>query len=377
MAENRKKPRWGVRLVVAVAVLAGGGYAILFAIRPVAIVAAAHRGRAIDSVPGSVEVQAEFVSEIKSEVGGRIISSILDPGLKVKKGDVLVQIDTGDADLEIDRIKNEIEAARKKVDLGSPARAEAANMEDTIANHDHMVKAGSYSAGDLEKERRLLQQARKRIELDEVNLKLDLETDENELRTKERERAKMTIVAPVDGVISVVELNARTGDLIGRDTAIATLISSSRTVEARISEENFAGIRVGQDASVTFLGYGQKLFKAKVMKVLPTANAETQRYLVHLGVDVPLEMLVPGLTGEVAIMIGSRDAATIIPRRALRGNEVLVVNDDTVEVRKIRLGYVSMNDVEVLEGLREGDQVVVEDLDQFRPGSHVRVRPVK
>src|SRR5262249_17899478 len=160
---------------------------------------------------------AEFLSEIKSEVGGRIISSILDPGLKVKKGDVLVQIDPGDVDLEIEKIKNEIEAARHKVELGSPARAEAANMEDTIANHEHMAKAGSYSEADLEKERRLLAQARKRIELDEVNLKLDLVNDENQLRTKEREREKMSIVAPADGVISVVELNARTGDLIGRD----------------------------------------------------------------------------------------------------------------------------------------------------------------
>ena len=377
MAAPQNKARWILRLLLLALPLAAFWYVYFIALRPVAVVATVVRGRAANAVPGSVDVQAEYTAEIKSEVEGRITSSILDAGLVVKKGDVLVQLDTGDVELAIERIKNDLVAARRRVELGSPLRAERDNQADAVANYEHQAKAGTYSAADLEKQRRLLHQLEQKIALDEVNLKLALDTDENELKAKLREKEKMTIVAPTSGVIAEVKLNARTGDLIGKDTPIATLISSTRTVEAKVSEENFAGIKVGQKATVTFLGYGTQLFHAVVSKVLPTANAETQRYIIHLDVDLPVERLVPGLTGEVLVVIGERDSQANIPRRALRGNEVLVVTNGLVEARTVKVGYVSLNEVEVLEGLREGEQVITEDLDRFQAGDRVRVKPAR
>jgi len=164
------------------------------------------------------------------------------------------------------------------------------------------------------------------------------------------------------------------GDHIGREAPVATLISSTRTIEAKVSEENFAGIKVGQKASVRFLGYGSQLYSGSVVKVLPTANAETQRYVVHLSVDLPVEKLVPGLTGEVSIVLGERDAAAIIPRRALRGNEVFVVNGSTVELRKVQTGYLALNQAEIIGGLKVGERVIVEELDRFQAGDRVRVK---
>ena len=105
-------------LVVGLPVLLVG-YVVFYLMRPVAEVAVVTSGRAIHAVPGSVEVKAEFTMELKSEEGGRITFSALDPGTKIHKDDVLVQIDTGDIDLEIERIKDEIVAAKRKVELGS------------------------------------------------------------------------------------------------------------------------------------------------------------------------------------------------------------------------------------------------------------------
>ena len=377
MTASGSKSRWGVRaLVVALALLAIW-YVFFYRMRPIAVVAAVVSERAFKAVPGSVEVKAEFTMELKSEVGGRIIKSELDPGKKVFKGDVLVQIDPGDVDLEIDRIKNEIIAAKRKVELGSTFKAEVDNMRDTVAILERQTKGGSFSESDMAKQRRTLKQAEQRMELDEVAMKLALDISENALRTKQREKEKMTIIAPTNGVIASVNVNAREGDLIGRDSPIATLISSTRTIEAKVSEENFAGIKPGQKASIRFLGYGSQLYNATVTKVLPTANAETQRYIVHLSVELEVEKLVPGLTGEVNIVLGERDAETVIPRRALRGGEVMVVSGGTVELRKVRLGYVASNKAEVLEGLKKGEQVIVEELDRFQPGDQVRVKQSK
>jgi HlyD family secretion protein len=98
---------------------------------------------------------------------------------------------------------------------------------------------------------------------------------------------------------------------------------------------------------------------------------------VHLSVDVDTRLLVPGITGEVNIVIDSREDAVIIPRRAVFGRNVFVVKDGVVELRTVALGFTSMNEVEILEGVREGERVIVEGIDLFRDGDRVSVTELK
>ena len=71
-----------------------------------------------------------------------------------------------------------------------------------------------------------------------------------------------------------------------------------------------------------FLSFGQEQYKGRVSKILPSADSATQRYTVFLDVFVPPDRaLVPGLTGEVSIIITQHTNAIIIPRRALVGQD--------------------------------------------------------
>jgi len=127
------------------------------------------------------------------------------------------------------------------------------------------------------------------------------------------------------------------------------------------------------------LGYENQIYDAKTVKILPTAEAETQRYIVHLDVDVrgKTDLLVPGLTGEVSIVVGERDAQALVPRRAVFGSGVYVVQDGRVKRRKVELGYVSLNIVEVTKGLQPGELVIVEDIDKYRENDRVTAEVVK
>jgi RND family efflux transporter MFP subunit len=184
---------------------------------------------------------------------------------------------------------------------------------------------------------------------------------------------KMTITAPMDGVISYVY--AHPGDLIDTGSPIVSLITTTRLVEAKISEEDFANIRPGQKATVIFLPYGEFNYNGTVQKILPTADPETQRHLVDLSItDIPPEKLIPGITGEVTIEVGRRHANAIIPRRALINENVYVVKGGKVELRPVKKGYVWLTGAEIIEGLQPGEQVIVEDLDSFRDGDSVRVQ---
>lgn len=362
---------WLVRTGVVLTGLIVAALVAGYLLRPVAQVVIASRGKAVDSRPGTVEVKAEFDVVLKSEVGGRVKTSELDIGRRVFKNDVLVTIDSGDVDLEIERIKNELVAAKKRFELGSTLRAEVLNKRDTLDNLERQTKAGAYPAAEFEKERRLYQQLEQKKELDEVNLRLALENLENNLKAREREKSKMIIVAPTDGVVTGVI--ARVGDLIGSNAPIANLISVGRTIEAKLSEDNFAAIKLGQRASVRFLTFGNDQYPATISKVLPSADVTTQRYSVYLDVVLPEgRVVMPGLTGEVSIIISERANAVIIPRRALVGDYVYVVEGGKIALRKVEKGYDSLNQVEILKGVQVGEAVIVEQQDKFRSGERVR-----
>jgi len=140
-----------------------------------------------------------------------------------------------------------------------------------------------------------------------------------------------------------------------------------------VSEENFSDIKLGQKASVRLLGYGAQQYNATVTKILPSADPETQRYIVHVSVDIERDKLVPGLTGEVSIVTGDREGAIIIPRRALIGNKVLVVEDGVVALRSVETGYESLNEVEILAGIEEHEYVITDNLDLYREGDRVDI----
>jgi RND family efflux transporter MFP subunit len=360
----------GLKLaVVAVLAAAAAGGALVLT-RPVAQVAVVKLGKAVDARPGSLIVQAEYRMDLKSEVGGRLIRSELDPGKLFKQGAFIAQIDPGDLQLEIAHIESDYQAAKQRIAIGSQVAIDLANAKDGLAIFERQAETGNLSPADLTRQRRLVEQIRQKFEQEKVANQQAIDALENTLKIKKRQLEKMTLTAPFDGVVS--DVFARPGDLINPNAPVATLISTSRTVEAKISEENFANISPGQKASVRFLTYGEGTFTATVAKILPTADPATQRYIVHLKVEIPPEKLVPGITGEVVITVAEREKTLIVPRRAVFGRNLYVVKDGRVELREVKIGYGALNEVEILSGVQEGEMVIVEQPDRFRPGDRVR-----
>lgn len=361
------------KFIALLVVLALGAGAYFYSSKPDAMVRPAWNGKAVQAVPGSVTVLAEFEMDLKSAVGGRVILSELDPGADFKEGAILVQIDSSDLELEIERIQGEYEAAKDRIAVGSSIALDLASAQEDLAASERLRLSGNMSESVFRKQEREVQQIEKKLELERVSNDLQISNFENTLAQKQRELEKMQVIAPFECVVS--EVYARPGDLISGGAPIALLISTSRTVEARISEENFSNIRVGQTGSIRLLGYGNQQFNAEVSKVLPSADPETQRYILHLDVEIDLDQLVPGLTGEVSIITAERSNTVIMPRRALIGDKVMVVSDGVIEIRAVESGYESLNEVEIVSGLEVGELVVIEELDLFRDGD--RVNPIE
>jgi RND family efflux transporter MFP subunit len=367
-------PFW-IKLAIVLGVLLVAGLGVRRYLMPVAKVETVISGDAVDLAPGSLTVKEKYFMAMKAEIGGRVLNEgyNLDAGNTIKEGDVLVHLDTGDVQIAIEQVQNEYEAAKQRIAVGSSVKYSLETARSDFTNTERLFKMGQVSDSEYQKARRLVETYEQQQALEKVRDEEDLKTDENTLKSKKRQMEKMTIRAPFEGVISAVF--AHPGDLIDPGSPIVTLITTDRIVEAKISEENFANIRVGQKASVTFLPYGAWIFNGTVSKILPTADPETQRHLVDLTInDIDPAKLIPGITGEVTIEVGRHAAKAIIPRRALLNENVYVVKDGKVELRAVKKGFVWLTGAEVVEGLEPGEQVIVEDLDSFRDGDSVGVQ---
>jgi RND family efflux transporter MFP subunit len=375
MSDKPGKLSLWLRIVVVLVALAAVAFGVKSYLLPTAKVEAVISGDAVDAKPGSIVVNEEYSMQMKSGVRGRVLSKDfhLDTGMHVKEGDILVQLDTGGIDIEIEQAKNEFETSKQKVAVGSAMKYALESAESDFNNIERLFKMGQVAESDYLKSRRAVSTIKQQQAMEVVLNDANLKTDENNLKSKLYQREKMTIRAPFAGEVSAVL--AHPGDLIDEGSPIVSLITTTRIVEAKISEEDFANVRKGQKATVIFLPYGDWNYNGTVKKILPTADPETQRHMVDLDItDIEPAKLIPGITGEVTIEVGRRQANAIIPRRALINENVYVVKNGRVELRQVKKGYVWLTGAEILQGLEPGEQVIVEDLDSFRDGDSVRVQ---
>lgn len=363
-----------LQVTLALGLLGGAAAAAYLGVRSDAIVAEVTRGKAVSAVTGSVVVHAEGdIRELKTEVSGRVEwSEVLEPGRHFKEGDELLRLDATDVKRQIEKAKRDHDGAREKARIlreRNPLREIAREELETMRR---LQSRGERSEDQVKTAERALKKIDTDLEIADLETKSGEVEYQESMVTLQRLLDKMTIKAPLDGVVhqSAVWKDA----IVNQGAVLATFYSNLRAVVAKIGEESFGQIKLGLPAKVTLLTYGPEQFDAKVVKILSIAEAETQRYTVFLEVNIAPERLVPFGTGEVRITVGERDNQPLIPRRALTdGSCVFVAKDGVVEKRRVVVGFTALNSVEIREGLAPGELVIVERLEQFRPGQRIRV----
>ena len=376
-APNRRS-RLFLKLALAACIVAAAAIAAVRLLRPVAIVEPVVAGPAVDARPGSLTVIPEYPEELKSETSGRLLDNDfkLKPGADVNKGDVLGRLDPGDLMLQIEKDQIDLDAARAILELDHTGDLDLEGMRAQLENYRRLNKMGSFSAAELAGQERAVKQQEQKVELAHNERMHTIANDENQLKVDKRKLEKMTITSPFDAVISIVYKHP--GDLVGQGDPLAELITRSTVIEGRISEEDFAKVRVGDEATVTFIPYGSWFFAGRVKQILPTADPTTQRRRVYLDVTVDADHPIgPGINGEVSIIVDRHQAKAIVPRRALfndGGDAVWVVQAGRVGERKVKRGFVWASGAEITEGLAPGEEVIVDELEKFSAGETVDVR---
>ena len=202
----------------------------------------------------------------------------------------------------------------------------------------------------------LVASARERLRLWDV-------TDAQIAALEHRGKAEpvLTVYAPSSGI--VLKREALPGKYVEPGTTLYEIADLSMVwISADIYESEMAVTKVGQPVAITFSAYPGETFSGKVAYVYPTLNAEARTVRVRLELPNPELKLKPGMYGNVILQTNAV-RTLVVPKEAVlnTGLRQLVFMDrgqGRYEPASVKLGRRSQDTVEVMEGLKEGDQIV-------------------
>jgi multidrug efflux pump subunit AcrA (membrane-fusion protein) len=174
----------------------------------------------------------------------------------------------------------------------------------------------------------------------------------------------LELKAPIDGVIT--ERKSTVGELVGKETEIYTISDPADLwVIAEIKERDIGAVKVGQDASFTVLAYPDEEFHGKVVRIGNRVEAESRTMEVRIEVTNTNGRLKPGMFADVEIVTTIWQDALLMPDTALQtdgGDQIVFVALDSsrFEKRVVKTGMEQRGRVAVLEGVKQGENVVTE-----------------
>ena len=196
-----------------------------------------------------------------------------------------------------------------------------------------------------------------------------------QLESAEIQLAYTEIRAPFDGLV------------VTRDIKLAQYVTSGTTLfrisdftpllcRVEVPEKDLPRVRNGQPAHLRVEAYPSERFSAAVARMRPTVDPATGTFTVTLEVD-GRGKLRPGMFASVYLQTDTHDDALVIPRNALvldsLGDTVYVKEGDVSARREVRLGLRDEDSVEILDGLGEGDLLIVIGQDGLADGTPVSV----
>ena len=208
-------------------------------------------------------------------------------------------------------------------------------------------------------------------EVSQINAKYDYERAEIQL-------AKMQIKAPFSGII--VELPYYTpGTRITSGQRMVSLMSYDKMfMEINLPEKNISEVQLGQEVLVTNYTIAEDTLSGTVSELSPVISTETRTFSGKIQINNPDLKLRPGMFVKADIITAQKDSVVVIPKNIIlsgnRGKYVFVVErNNSADDRRITTGIENQDYVEVLEGLRPNDRLIIKGFETLRDNSKVKV----
>lgn len=291
----------------------------------------AKRGPIARTVTYTGTVQPALESQIYPRVEGWVREFLVDAGDRVRAGQLLIVLD-----------REEIEGNYLQ------AKAHYEFMAKEFERAKKLLEGGAISQSEYDQVRMMYEEAEGRAQAAKARL------DYTAIR------------ALISGVVTKRVETVIVGQLVGPGAHLLTVADTRRMrVQARVAESDLPYLRVGTEATVRFpaLTNPSEIRGAKVSTVFPGLDPITRTSTVEVIVDNREGQIRPEMYAVVDLVLEKKDSAVIVPRRAVlevEGTPTVFLTDGvTATARPVTLGVAARDKVEILEGVTEGEMVIV------------------
>lgn len=339
-------------------------------------------GDLTNSVFGVGAVQARHRHDLAPTMTGRVKSVLVDQGETVKTGQVLAEMDPVDLDEKlagarrmVNKSRNAIRAAEAQL---SEAQSRLKTVEATMVRYQEL-RSGGFVSKEMFDAKLHEQNAAQAAAIAAV-ANLASARDENaraqaELRGIGKARAQMQLISPIDGVVTLRRIEPGS-TVAGGQLALQVVDTSRLWVETRIAQQQAGQVQAGQTAQIVLRSRPHAPVAGKVARVDRVSDAVTEERIVNVTLDMPDASL--GEYAEVTIALPVMKQVRSIQSAAVKTvsgqTGVWVLQDGEVRFKPVRIGLATLDGrSQILEGLDDGETVIVHSQQSLRAGLPVKV----
>lgn len=302
----------------------------------------------------SGEVRGRNESQLSFQVGGRIVKRYIDRGSTVKTGQILMEISPADLQQSLISQRAQVVAAQAQLRL-------AQNNYDRFRN---LLKEQVISQAEFDQYRAARDSAVAGVD----QAKAIYRATANQLNYA-------NLVAHSSGVVE--EVMGEVGQVISPGQPVITLVQNQeKEIEIDVPENKVDELKKNKKITVAFWALPEVKVNGIIREISPMADSITRTYKVRISLlNPPLDVKL-GMTAEVVLEKSEDKEEVFIPLSAIyqSGNvpSVWIVKNGKVELANVELGQFADDKIQVLQGLKEGDMVVVAGVHKLRSGQKIR-----
>jgi RND family efflux transporter MFP subunit len=314
------------------------------------------------------------VANIYARASGYIEKRYVDIGDRVKEGQLLVEIVAPELDHQIAQAEATLVQLRASVEQAHANK----NLAQVTWDRDRgLVEKGWVTPQQGDTDRFTLQAREAAVSVAQANVA----AQQAQLRVLRQEKAYQRVLAPFESVVT--KRNVDVGDLVHADTTSGTFmftIVQSNVIRAQVyvPQDSAFGLRPGVDAVVRVPEIPRRTFPGTVTRIAEALEAGTRTLLTEIDIPNPDGALQPGSYCIIELKIPRKTPSFLVSADAIifnqNGPQVAVVEDGTAHIRKVSVTRDLGTQVEVDDGVVQGDQVIINPPVTLGEGSKVRAR---
>ncbi|WP_310448656.1 efflux RND transporter periplasmic adaptor subunit [Sulfuritalea sp.] len=333
---------------------------------------------------GVVEARRSYL--VGPTSAGRVRRVAVDVGEAVTAGQLLAEMDPVDLDQRLSATGAAAARAAKAIDTAAAQLSDSvARREVAAANarrYDDLGKKGFVSSSVTEGKSQELKSAAAQVTAAEAGLsgaRQDLARLNAEREGAQQQRANLRLLAPADGVVTARD--AEPGSTVVAGQGVLRMVAAdSLWIKLRLDQQRSAGLQVGLPAEIVLRSQPGRVLAGKVARIEMLSDSVTEERIAQVSFDALPKDVSIGEMSEITLRLPGIRQALVVPSAALRQRDgktgVWVHVGDSLRFVAVKPGSSGADGrVQILEGLKEGDAVIVHSEREIGEDSRIRVVP--